>query len=186
MDTVLPRVSSAVGRPVCVCETYLHPLHRENVYSLRLASRHWPRHHHSGPAANMHCVRTDRGTADGAHGCHGSARPWRRRRGATPRARGRDGAPLPRNGTGSYRISPEIVAKRASGRTRREARMCLRAQELCPRHVVAFYPDSVASDRVLYRGPDYDAPVAGRCLAAPSPIASAWRWPAASTTLRVF
>ena len=59
-DTVLPRVSSAVGRPVCVCETYLHPLHRENVYSLRLASRHWPRHHHS--PSGQDALRTDRGT----------------------------------------------------------------------------------------------------------------------------
>ena len=168
-DTVLPRVSSAVGRPVCVCETYLHPLHRENVYSLRLASRHWPRHHHS--PSGQDALRTDRGTRTAPHG-RGSARPWAWRRRRGPSAAGswsRVGrcAPLPRNGTGSYRISPEIVAKRASGRTR-QARMSARArtlptsrlvafypdsvaQELCPPHVVAFYPDSVASDGVLYR-----------------------------------
>ena len=150
MDTVLPRVSSAVGRPVCVCETYLHPLHRENVYSLRLASRHWPRHHHS--PSGQDALRTDRGTR--------TARTEARRTGPLgvaaadrpPRARGRgsDGARRCR-GTERGAIVSRPRSWRSAQAAERDKPGCLRAQELCPPHVVAFYPDSVASDGVLYR-----------------------------------
>ena len=166
-DTVLPRVSSAVGRPVCVCETYLHPLHRENVYSLRLASRHWPRHHHS--PSGQDALRTDRGTRTArtegeAHalGVAAADRP--------PRARGRgsDGARRCR-GTERGAIVSRPRSWRSAQAAERDKPGCLRAQELCPAphvvafypdsvaqelcppHVVAFYPDSVASDGVLYR-----------------------------------
>ena len=168
-DTVLPRVSSAVGRPVCVCETYICTRSIERMYTHCVSRLVIGRAITTHPAAKMHCGRI---AARGRRARKGKRTgPWRRRRG--PSAAGswsRVGrcAPLPRNGTGSYRISPEIVAKRASGRTR-QARMSARraqelcpphvvafypdsvAQELCPPHVVAFYPDSVASDGVLYR-----------------------------------
>lgn len=119
MDTVLPRVSSAVGRPVCVCETYLHPLHRENVYSLRLASRHWPRHHHSGPAANMHA-------ADGSRHRGRRARLPRKRTplASPPRSdsagswSGRCAAAAERNGELSYLARDRGEARKRPNETR--------------------------------------------------------------------
>ena len=141
MDTVLPRVSSAVGRPVRVCAKRICTRSIERMYTHCVSRLVIGRAITTHPAAKMHCGRiaargrrrTELGRAKRTP--LGLASPPRTvRRGLVVAGRTVRAAAAERNGELSYLARDRGEARKRPNETSPD-RGCLRAQELCPPHV---------------------------------------------------